>query len=70
MSLPENQSVVSMVWVLELPIGTNLGLFHVLWTLISGRRLQTRGALIPALSATGLEPAAVWRVWAAFADRA
>jgi hypothetical protein len=44
--------------VIDLPIGTNLGLFHILWTLISGRLLQTRGALIPALAATGLEPAA------------
>ena len=56
--------------VFELPIGTNLGIFHVLWTLISGRLLQTRGALIPALAATGVEPAAVRRAWAAFADGA
>jgi len=56
--------------VLSLPIGTNLGLFHILWTLLSGRLLQTRGALIPALAATGLAPAAVRRAWAAFADGA
>lgn len=54
--------------VIDLPLGTNLGLFHILWTLISGRLLQTRGALIPALAATGLEPAAVRRAWAAFAQ--
>ncbi len=56
--------------VLSLPIGTNLGLFHILWTLISGRLLQTRGALIPALAATGLAPTEVRRAWAAFADGA
>ena len=56
--------------VLDLPIGTNLGLFHILWTLISGRLLQTRGALIPALAATGLEVATVRRAWAAFANGA
>jgi hypothetical protein len=56
--------------VIDLPLGTNLGLFHILWTLLSGRLLQTRGALIPALAATGLEPAAVRRAWAAFADGA
>jgi hypothetical protein len=50
-----------------LPIGTNLGLFHILWALLSGRLLPSRGALIPALAATGLEPAAVRRAWAAFA---
>ena len=53
--------------VIDLPLGTNLGLFQIIWTLISGRLLQTRGALIPALAATGLEPAAVRRAWAAFA---
>jgi len=56
--------------VIDLPLGTNLGLFHILWTLLSGRLLQSRGALIPALSATGLEPATVRRAWAAFAHGA
>jgi len=56
--------------VMDLPIGTNLGLFHVLWMLISGQLLQSRGALIPALAATGLEPASVRRAWAAFAGGA
>src|SRR5216684_6755295 len=56
--------------VIDLPLGTNLGLFHILWTLLSGRLLQSRGALIPALAATGLEPAAVRRAWAAFAGGA
>jgi len=56
--------------VIELPLGTNLGLFHILWTLLSGRLLQSRGALIPALAATGLEPATVRRAWAAFAHGA
>jgi hypothetical protein len=56
--------------VIDLPLGTNLGLFHILWTLLSGRLLQTRGALIPALAATGLAPTVVRRAWAAFADGA
>jgi hypothetical protein len=43
--------------VIDLPIGTHPGLFHILWTLLSGRLLQTREALIPALAATGLESA-------------
>jgi hypothetical protein len=53
--------------VLDLPLGTNLGLFYILWTLLSGRLLPSRGALIPALAATGLAPAVVRRAWAAFA---
>jgi len=56
--------------VIDLPLGTNLGLFHILWTLLSGRLLQSRGALIPAVAATGLEPATVRRAWAAFAHGA
>src|SRR5205809_8031187 len=47
------------------PIGTNLGLVHLLWMLVSGRLLATRGAVIPGLSATGLSEPAVRRAWAA-----
>jgi hypothetical protein len=51
----------------SVPIGTNLALFHVLWTLLSGRLLASRGALIPALAETGLPQDAVRRAWSAFA---
>ena len=37
-----------------LPIGTNLALLHVLWALVSGQLLKSRGALFPALHAIGL----------------
>ena len=47
------------------PIGTNLGLVHLLWMLVSGRSLETRGAVIPGLRATGLSEPAVRRAWAA-----
>ena len=47
------------------PIGTNLGLVHLLWMLVSGQLLATRGAVIPGLSATGLSEPAVRRAWAA-----
>jgi len=46
-------------------VGTNLGLVHLLWMLVSGRLLETRGAVIPALSACGLSERAVRRAWAA-----
>jgi hypothetical protein len=49
------------------PIGTNLGLCHLLWMLLSGRLLQSRGAVIPGLAAFGLSAAAVRRAWAALA---
>lgn len=41
-------SVLSRV-VVSIPIGTNLGLFYLLWMLVSGRLLQSRGAIIPGL---------------------
>src|SRR5437588_10294016 len=51
--------------VLILPVGTNLGLLHLLWMLVSGQLLATRGAVIPGLSACGLRERAVRRAWAA-----
>ena len=50
----------------SLPIGTNLGLLHFLWMLVSGHLLASCGALFPALQATGLGKEAVRRAWAAF----
>lgn len=51
----------------HVPLGTNLALFHLLWTLLSGRLLATRGALVPALADAGLSPDAARRAWAALA---
>jgi hypothetical protein len=47
----------------NLPVGTNLALLHFLWMLVSGALLPQRGALFPALQATGLSPEAVRRAW-------
>ena len=47
------------------PIGTNLGLLHLLWMLVSGRLLTTRGALFPGLGEAGLTPEESRRAWAA-----
>jgi hypothetical protein len=51
--------------VSALPIGTNLGLLHLLWMLVSGRLLAARGALFPGLSEAGLTPGESRRAWAA-----
>jgi hypothetical protein len=58
--------VLSQV-VQRVPVGTNLGLLHLLWMLLSGRLLLSRGAVIPGLAALGLAEAAVRRAWAALA---
>ena len=50
----------------SLPIGTNLGLLHFLWMLVSGALLPNRGALFPALKSIGLSDAATRRAWGAF----
>ena len=59
-------NVLSRV-VQHVPVGTNLGLFHLLWMLLSGRLLLSRGAVIPGLAALGLAEEAVRRAWAALA---
>src|SRR5438874_44321 len=59
-------SVLSHV-VQRVPVGTNLGLLHLLWRLRSGRLLLSRGAVIPGLAALGLTAEAVRRAWAALA---
>jgi hypothetical protein len=53
--------------VASVPVGTNLGLFHLFWMLLSGRLLDSRGAVIPGLAAFGLPAAGVRRAWAALA---
>lgn len=58
---------VLIALVIELPIGTNLGLLRVLWALVSGQLLGTRGALIPALANIGLSDTEVRQAWSAFA---
>jgi hypothetical protein len=48
-----------------LPIGTNLGLLHLLWLLTSGRLLASRGAVFAGLHERGLSARATRRAWAA-----
>lgn len=58
---------VLSVLVADLPMGTNLAVLHLLWAVVSGRLLASRGAIIPALAASGLPNEAVRRAWAALA---
>ena len=51
--------------VQRVPVGTNLGRFHCLWMLLSGRLLLSRGAVLPGLATLGLAAEAVRRAWAA-----
>jgi hypothetical protein len=60
-------SVLLGAIVADVPVGTNLGLFWLLWALISGRFLLSRGAVFPALADGGLPADAVRRSGAALA---
>lgn len=51
----------------DVPVGTNLGVFWLLWALVSGRFLLSRGAVFPALADGGLPADAVRRSGAALA---
>jgi hypothetical protein len=51
--------------IVDVPIGTNLGLLHLFWMMLCGKLLLSRGALFPGLSAVGLSEAAVRRAWVA-----
>jgi hypothetical protein len=53
--------------LVQVPVGTNLALYSLLWTILSGRLLLTRGALFPALLDLGLPNEAVRRAQAALA---
>jgi hypothetical protein len=48
-------------------VGTNLDLVCLIWMLMSGRLLESRGAVLPGLSAFGLPDDAVRRCAAALA---
>ena len=59
------------IQVLELivqgvPIGTNLGLLYMLWALLNGSFLSSRGAICPALPRSGFNAETSRRSWSAF----
>jgi hypothetical protein len=63
----QNDTVKALSQLTEnLPVGTNLGLLHFLWMLVSGALLPSRGALFPALKSIGLSDRETRRAWRAF----
>lgn len=54
----------------KLPIGTNLAIAHLLFAIIAGHLLASRGALFPALVAAGLHPQQICRAVAALREGA
>jgi hypothetical protein len=48
-----------------LPVGTNLALLHLMWAMLNGSFLRSRGAVHGALVESGFTPGQVRRSWAA-----
>ena len=67
MSIAITQTIhVLQIIVQTVPIGTNLALLQLMWTIINGSFLQSRGAIFPALQANGFTPEESCRIWGAF----
>jgi len=67
MSIAITQTIhVLQIIVQSVPIGTNLALLQLMWTIINGSFLQSRGAIFPALQANGFTPEESYRIWGAF----
>ena len=68
MATAVEQSIQAIVFVVQVvPIGTNLGLVRLLWAMMNGSFLRSRGAIFPALLLNGFTPVQIRRSWAAFA---
>lgn len=67
MSLAVTETIaVLQVVVQTVPVGTNLALLQLMWTIMNGSFLASRGAIFPALQANGYTPATSQRIWQAF----
>lgn len=67
MSIAISQTIhVLQIIVQTVPVGTNLALLQLMWTIINGSFLQSRGAIFPALAANGYTPEESYRIWGAF----
>lgn len=61
----ENTIQALQAVVQELPVGTNFALLQLMWVMVQGRLLTSRGGIFPALTAGGFSWATARRCWAA-----
>ena len=67
MSIAITQTIhVLQIIVQAVPVGTNLALLQLMWTMINGTFLQSRGAIFPALRANEFTAQESYRIWGAF----
>lgn len=66
MSIAIKQTIQALQVVLQgVPVGTNLALFQLLWSMLNGSFLISRGAIFPAMKASGFDNKEIRRSWAA-----
>ena len=64
-------TIQAMVFIVQVtPVGTNLGLVRMMWAMVNGSFLMSRGAIFPALQAVGLGDNEMRRSWSAMAKGA
>jgi hypothetical protein len=61
----ENTIQALQAVVQGLPVGTNFALLQLMWVMLQGRLLVSRGAIFPALTGSGLSWTVARRCWAA-----
>ena len=66
MSNAVRATVQAIVFVVQMtPVGTNLGLVWIMWSMVNGSFLTSRGAIFPALQAIKLNENEMRRSWSA-----
>jgi hypothetical protein len=66
MSIAIEQTIQALQAVLQqVPAGTNLALLQLLWSMLNGSFLISRGAIFPAMKASGFDDNEIRRGWAA-----
>ncbi|MFQ5400821.1 MAG: hypothetical protein ACE5E7_14645 [Anaerolineae bacterium] len=66
MSIAIEQTIQALQVVLQgVPVGTNLALLQLLWSMLNGSFLISRGAIFPAMKASGFDDEEIRRGWAA-----
>lgn len=67
MSIAISQTIhVLQIIVQTVPMGTNLALLQLMWTILNGSFLPSRGGIFPALKASGFTAEESRRIWGAF----
>lgn len=66
MLIAEEATIQAIIVVLQtVPMGTNLGLAHLMWAMANGSFLSSRGGIFPALQLCGLSAQEIRQSWSA-----